>query len=251
MRNKKIITAAAAILIVISGALYFVYDGLTGNHVEIESVIAQSPAEESSTEVSGNAEEGTTEEAGSDAGNESSAADTGAAAVVDGAWTISPESKVYFSVTTSKETVNYEMDKITGSWTINSADPVLTKAEGIVDVTSMDSGNSQRDQHISGAGYLDTAQFPNATFNVTSFEGLPAEWKSGEIYEVSITGDLTVKGITKEVVFTGQTTYDQDSLKLEASTVVTFDDFGMKNPHTVVMDTENNLSVELRLVLNK
>lgn len=251
MKNIKIITAAAAILIVISGAIYYVYDGLTGNHVEIESVIAQSPAGDSSTEISGSAGEGTATETAAGAGNESGGAGAGEAAGVDGTWTIGSDSKVYFSVTTSRDTVNYELDKVTGSWTINSADPAQTKAEGTVDVTSMDSGNSQRDQHISEAEYLDTVQFPNATFNVTSFEGLPSEWKSGEAYDVSITGELTVKGITKEVVFTGQTVYDQGSLKLEASTVVTFGDFGMKNPHTVIMDTENNLTVELRLALSK
>lgn len=251
MKNKKIVIAAAAILIVISGAIYYVYDGLTGNHVEIESVIAQSPAEDGSTEVSGSAGEGMATETATGAGNESNGAGAGEAAGVDGTWTIGSDSKVYFSVTTSRDTVNYELDKVMGSWTINSADPAQTKAEGTVDVTSMDSRNSQRDQHISEAEYLDTAQFPNAAFNVTSFEGLPSEWKSGEAYDVSITGELTVKGITKEVVFTGQTVYDQGSLKLEASTVVTFGDFGMKNPHTVVMDTENNLTVELRLVLSK
>jgi polyisoprenoid-binding protein YceI len=241
MKNKKLISLAAALIIVIGGAVYFVYDGLTGNHVEIESVIAQAPAENNSTEVSGSGES-TTDEA-TPASNE--------AADVDGEWRIGSDSKVYFSVTTSRDTVNYELAKVTGSWNLNSKDAAQTKAEGTVEVTSMDSGNAQRDQHISEAEYLDTAQFPNATFVAKSFEGLPTEWNTGEVYDVSMTGELTVKGITKEVVFTGQTVYDQGSLKLEASTVVTFDDFGMKNPHTVVMDTENNLTVELRLSLIK
>lgn len=241
MKNKKLISLAAALIIVIGGAVYFVYDGLTGNHVEIESVIAQAPAENNSTEVSGSGES-TTDEA-TPASNE--------AADVDGEWSIGSDSKVYFSVTTSRDTVNYELAKVTGSWNLNSKDAAQTKAEGTVEVTSMDSGNAQRDQHISEAEYLDTAQFPNATFVAKSFEGLPTEWNTGEVYDVSMTGELTVKGISKVVVFTGQTVYDQGSLKLEASTVVTFDDFGMKNPHTVVMDTENNLTVELRLSLSK
>ncbi len=74
MKNKKIVIAAAAILIVISGAIYYVYDGLTGNHVEIESVIAQSPAEDGSTEVSGSAGEGMATETATGAGNESNGA---------------------------------------------------------------------------------------------------------------------------------------------------------------------------------
>lgn len=247
MKNKKIAMLAAIMIIVIGGALYYVYDQLTGNHVEIESVIAEAPAEDNSGVISGNAGNADNTATTTDNGAEAS----GDAADVDGTWTIGSDSKVYFSVTTSRDTVNYEINKVTGSWELNSSDPAQTKAEGTVDVTSMDSGNAQRDKHISEAEYLDTTQFPNAEFKATSFEGLPTAWKSGEVYDVSITGELTVKGITKEVAFKGKTTYDQDSLKLEASTVVTFGDFGMKNPHTVVMETENNLTVELRLLLNK
>ncbi|MNJ74115.1 hypothetical protein D3C77_710020 [compost metagenome] len=52
----------------------------------------------------------------------------------------------------------------------------------------------------------------------------------------------------KEVIFTGQAVLDQGTLKLEASTIVTFTDFGMTNPHTIIMDTENDITVELRLL---
>ncbi|MGO4549381.1 YceI family protein [Paenibacillus sp. 2TAB23] len=244
MKNKKIAILAAAMIIVIGGALYYVYDGLTGNHVEIESVIAEAPATDNSGTLEGTS--------GNAAQEETEAAETSEeAADVDGTWAINGDSKVYFSVTTSRDTVNYEIGKVTGSWQLNTADPAQTSAVGTVDVTSMDSGNSQRDKHISEAEYLDTAQFPNAEFKAISFEGLPSEWKSGDVYDVSMKGELTVKGITKEVTFAGKTSYDGGSLKLEANTVVTFGDFGMKNPHTVVMETENNLTIELRLLLSK
>ncbi|MNW12560.1 hypothetical protein D3C71_2102850 [compost metagenome] len=52
----------------------------------------------------------------------------------------------------------------------------------------------------------------------------------------------------KEVMFTGQAVLDQGILKLEASTIVTFADFGMTNPHTIMMETENDITVELRLM---
>lgn len=241
--NKKIIAALAAGVLVLGGGLYWAVGELTGNKVEIESVIAEGPAENNVTELSGQTS------AGSEASTEGASA--AKPADVDGAWTIQPDSKAYFSVTTSRESVNYQMDQVSGSWTINSGDPSLTKADGTVELSSMDSGNAQRDSHISEAEFLDVAQFPTAHFTATSFEGMPSEWKDGEVYEVSIRGDLTVKGITKEVVFTGQTTAEQGQLKLEAGTVVTFEDFGMKNPHNVVVQTENELTVELRLILGK
>ncbi|WP_171056527.1 YceI family protein [Paenibacillus sinopodophylli] len=244
MKNKKIAILAAAIIIVVGGALYYIYDHSTGNHVEIESVINEAPAANNSGVV-----EGTT---GNNAQSDTELTEaSGEAANVDGMWTIGADSKVYFSVTTSRETVNYELSKVTGTWDLNSADAAQTSAVATVDVTSMDSGNSQRDSHIAGSEYLDTTQFPNAEFKAVTFEGLPAEWTSGEVYDVKIKGELTVKGISKEVEFAGKTSYDGSSLKLEANTVVTFDDFGMKSPHTIVMETENNLTIELRLALSK
>ncbi|RCW44370.1 YceI family protein [Paenibacillus prosopidis] len=245
MKIGKVKAMIAAAVIVLGFGAYWMYEEMTGNHVEIESVINQSPAEETSAEVAEEVSADASEEADADAGN------AGEAASIDGLWNISSDSKVYFSVTTSKETVNYEVSQVTGSWTVNGADPAQNQAEGVVQMASMDSGNSQRDGHISGAQYLDIEQFPTATFKATSFEGLPSEWTDGQIYTVNIKGDLTVKGVTKEVAFTGQTTYDGGLLMLEASTVVTFADFGMKSPHNIVMDSENNLNVTLRLVLNK
>jgi hypothetical protein len=38
---------------------------------------------------------------------------------------------------------------------------------------------------------------------------------------------------------------------LSGTTMVTFEDFGMANPHSIVLDTENNLEVRLELVLSK
>lgn len=243
MKIGKVKAMIAAAVIVLGFGAYWMYEQMTGNHVEIESVINQSPAEETST--------GVTEGVSAEASEEAGADNSGETASIDGLWNISSDSKVYFSVTTSKETVNYEVSQVTGSWTVNGADPAQNQAEGVVQMASMDSGNSQRDGHISGAQYLDIEQFPTATFKATSFEGLPSEWTDGQVYTVNIKGDLTVKGVTKEVAFTGQATYDGGLLKLEASTVVTFGDFGMKSPHNIVMDSENNLNVELRLVLNK
>lgn len=242
--NKKIVVAAAAAIIVVGGGLYWAFDSMTGNKVEIESVL--------STQNAGSENETKEAEGSVDANNESEGTDQAQAdASLDGTWNIDESSNVYFSVTTSRETVNYELSDVTGTWNIDSNDLSLTTAEASIALASMDSGNSQRDSHVTSADYLDVAQFPNATFTLTSFDGLSSEWVNGDIVDVSFKGDLTVKGITKEVEFTGKGQYDNGSLKLEANTVVTFGDFGMESPHAIVMDTENDLAVQLQLVLNK
>lgn len=64
-----------------------------------------------------------------------------------------------------------------------------------IDMTSVSTGFEAFDGHIQGEDFLDTAQFPKATFKSTKvvFEGdQPA----------AIEGDLTIKGVTKPVTLT-------------------------------------------------
>jgi polyisoprenoid-binding protein YceI len=68
-----------------------------------------------------------------------------------------------------------------------------------VKTASFDSGEPNRDAHVRGADFFDVENFPEMTFRATGVEG------GGEDY--TLTGDLTIRGITKpvelEVEFTG------------------------------------------------
>ena len=61
-----------------------------------------------------------------------------------------------------------------------------------VATASFDSGDANRDAHVRGEDFFDVEKFPEMTFRGTSIEG------DGEDY--TLTGDLTIKGITKPVV---------------------------------------------------
>jgi len=56
---------------------------------------------------------------------------------------------------------------------------------------SIDTGNKDRDNHLTSGDFFDAAQFPAITFTSTSFT------KDGDDYELK--GDLTIKGVTKPV----------------------------------------------------
>jgi polyisoprenoid-binding protein YceI len=68
-----------------------------------------------------------------------------------------------------------------------------------IKTASFDSGDPNRDAHVRGADFFDVANFPEMTFRATAIEG------DGEDY--TLTGGLTIRGITKpvelEVEFTG------------------------------------------------
>ena len=60
-----------------------------------------------------------------------------------------------------------------------------------IDVSSVDTGEAQRDGHLRSPDFFDTAKFPTATFKSTRII------KTGEGYDV--TGDLSLHGVTRPV----------------------------------------------------
>ncbi len=64
------------------------------------------------------------------------------------------------------------------------------------DINSINSDNEMRDAHLKKDEFFDAAKFPNMTFKSKSFKA------EGE-KKYKITGDLTLHGVTKEVVLDG------------------------------------------------
>lgn len=236
MKKKTIVWLITGVLSagIIGGGGYTLMNNYLGNNVEIESVIPANSANGSNSEPTANAAgEGVSPE------------------LLNGDWGITDASKVYFSVTTSKETVNFVNNAVSGQWQLDVNDLAQSTATGTIDMNAVDSSNAQRDEHIKSADYFDIAQYPNATFQASSFEGLPTNWTEGATYEFTMTGTLNVRGIDKEVAFASTAMYQDGQLLLSGSTTVTFDDFGLENPHSVVLTTENDIEVRLELVLSK
>lgn len=61
------------------------------------------------------------------------------------------------------------------------------------DVNSINTENEQRDNHLKQADYFDAAKYPTFTFKSTSFKKVADK-------KFAVTGDLTLHGVTKQVV---------------------------------------------------
>jgi polyisoprenoid-binding protein YceI len=104
-----------------------------------------------------------------------------------------------------------------------------------IDTKSVDTGSDLFNGHIQGPDYLDTAQFPTATFKSTSvkFDGDKP---------VSIEGNLTVKGVTKPVKLTvtsfkhGQNMMKKDAIGADATATIKRSDFNMGKAVPMVGD---------------
>jgi polyisoprenoid-binding protein YceI len=97
------------------------------------------------------------------------------------------------------------ISKVRGRFTDASAEARVGESladsslHATVKTASFESGDANRDGHVKGPDFFDVEEFPEMTFRATSVEG------DGEDY--TLTGDLTIRGITKpvelEVEFTG------------------------------------------------
>ena len=75
---------------------------------------------------------------------------------------------------------------------LDPSNPTASTLNVVIDTASIDSGVEKFDQHLVSPNFFDAAAHPKITFNSTSL--IEASTGKG-----SITGDLTMKGITKPV----------------------------------------------------
>lgn len=108
------------------------------------------------------------------------------------------------------------------------ADPENWKGASVeVEVTtaSITTNNEKRDIHLRSGDFFEAEKFPTITFKSTKVE------QDGE--NVTLTGDLTIRGVTKPVVFKGKSTgmvtgpNGKRRAGFEASTTIDRTDFGV------------------------
>ena len=84
-----------------------------------------------------------------------------------------------------------------GEFVLDDANVENSNVSVNIDVASVDSNHAERDKHLRGADFLDVDKFPKASFVSTKIE------KTGE-KTAKITGDFTLKGITKPITLDAQ-----------------------------------------------
>jgi polyisoprenoid-binding protein YceI len=95
-----------------------------------------------------------------------------------------------------------------------------------IDAASIDTGVADRDAHLKSADFLDVAEYPELRF-----VGTRVEPRLGS--EIDVVGDLTIKGITREVVLRveqhGQTKDPWGNVRaaFTATTSIDRKDFGL------------------------
>ena len=123
--------------------------------------------------------------------------------------------------------VKGEFTAVTGALTLDEKDITKSRIEASIDATTINTREAQRDAHLKSADFLDVEKFPTLSFKSTRVT------KTGD-GELSITGDLSIHGVTRSVVFEveGVSAPTKDPwgntrIGLSASTRISRKDFGL------------------------
>jgi polyisoprenoid-binding protein YceI len=84
-------------------------------------------------------------------------------------------------------------DSLSGDFVFDSADPTKNSVNVTINTDSVDTNAADRDKHLKSPDFLNAKQFPTATFKSSGVKKV-----DDKTYDV--TGDFTLRGITKPVV---------------------------------------------------
>ncbi|MEI9813625.1 MAG: YceI family protein [Acidobacteriota bacterium] len=107
------------------------------------------------------------------------------------------------------------------------SNPAQSSVEATIDATTVQTNEAQRDTHLKSADFLDVEKFPTIHFKSTRVAA------AGE-GEVSVTGDLTIHGVTKSVVLkvegpteAGKDPWGNTRIGASATTKIKRSEFGL------------------------
>lgn len=151
--------------------------------------------------------------------------------------------------------VSGQFNDFSGKFVFDTDNLAAGMAEMTVAVNSVNTNDTKRDDHLRSPDFFDVAGFPNMTFKSKSVHDVDGE-------NFKITGDLTIRDVTKEVTFdctfNGVMVDPWGNTKsgFSATTRVNRQDFNVKwnkslDAGGVVVGDEVTINLELELTKEK
>ena len=122
-------------------------------------------------------------------------------------------------------TVRGQFTEFTGTAHVDTADPASSKVEVSIVANSINTGQQQRDDHLRSGDFFESEQYPDITFSSTDVSRDGDDW--------TITGDLTIKGVTHSIAvpfeFTGsaQDPFGNTRIGFEGAATLNRKDWGL------------------------
>jgi polyisoprenoid-binding protein YceI len=198
-----------------------------------------------------------------DASNASGASAAPAASLVGGVagtWNVTAESVAGYRVREQLASLPAESDAVgrtsavTGSITLQTSGSTttVTAAQITVDTTSITSDKSQRDGRLRTEG-LQTDTYPTATFKLTKAVQVPAAALAGTASDVTLTGDLTLHGVTKSVDIPAKAQLVNGTIQVAGSISFPLSDYSIVAPNLggIIVSIADNGTLEFLVNFSK
>lgn len=152
--------------------------------------------------------------------------------------------------------VRGEFQTLEGTVTWDPAHPEATQISASIDVASINTRDEKRDGHLKSVDFFDAEKFPKLTFKSKSVKANGKE-------ELSVTGDLTIHGVTKEVVLEVEgpsapstDPFGNTRVGATATTKIKRDDFGIVwnaglEAGGVLVGNEVKITIDISLIKQK
>lgn len=129
---------------------------------------------------------------------------------------------------------------------------ILPGSKLTVDLRNLKSDQDNRDNFIK-KNTFETAKYPMAEFVPTKITGLPLMIPMQGQTGFTLTGNMTIHGVTKEIAFQGIATLGRDNTVAgRAKTSFTFDTFGLTVPKIGrLMSVDNKIDLNLVFKLKR
>ncbi|MEI7728484.1 MAG: YceI family protein [Verrucomicrobiota bacterium] len=114
-----------------------------------------------------------------------------------------------FKLDAPLEAINGSANGITGTVEFDPENPANTKGKIVVTANTLQVPNPIMKGHLHGEQWLNVEKFPEITFETTSVKN--AKNEAGTT-TVEVTGNFTLKGVTKELTVPVKLTYLKDKL---------------------------------------
>ena len=162
---------------------------------------------------------------------------------------------IIFKLDAPLEAINGTTTDISGMVSFDPTNPGAVNGKIVVAAASLNVPNPVMKQHLDGDMWLSVAKFPQISFEAVSAANVKT---TANVTTADLTGNLTLKGVTKKIVVPVKLTYLKDKLKarfptlngdllvLRASFTIKRADFGI-NPGQGEEKVASDIALELSL----
>ena len=135
---------------------------------------------------------------------------------------------------------------VSGMIRFDASGEILQDSVFTVNVSSLTSDEARRDRYLKSRA-LESDQYPTVKFAINEVKGLPWPLPTSGAHTLDLIGDLTIKEVTKPVIWRTVVEFASDKIVGNASVTITFEEFDMRKPRFAFIIS---VAEEFKLELN-